>query len=110
LHERLNGRTTTLVITAVFFAVTLRRFSVVVVGSRGVFVCLGGVRVPRFLRDYGLVFVNRTGIGCAGFPVTRAIAITPYAENRAQEPQQRECPRENAKQGTHSRFMRNSHL
>jgi hypothetical protein len=97
--------------------VTFWRFPVVVVGSRGVWVDLGGVvmfcvvRVPLLMRGYSGVLVNRTGIGCAGFAVIRAIANAHYAaDSNAQEPQQRERPRENAEQGTDSRFSRNSHL
>lgn len=99
-----------LLFAAILAAVTLRRFSDVVVGSRGVLVRLGGVRVPLFLRGYGVVLVKRTGIGCAGFPVIGAMADAPYAENSAHEPQQRECPRENAEQGVDSRLRRNFHL
>jgi hypothetical protein len=104
----------TLFFAAVLAAMTLRRFSVVVVGSRGVLVRLGGVRVPVFLSGYGVVRVKRTGIGCAGlpvFPMIRAIADAPYAENSdAHEPWQPECPRENAEQGTDSRLSGSSHL
>jgi hypothetical protein len=91
--------------------VTLRRFSAVVVGSRGVLVRLGGVRVPLFLRGYGVVLVKRTGIGCAGFGVARAITNAHYAADRnAHEPQQRECPREDAEQGTDFPLWRNFQL
>lgn len=71
---------------------TLRRFSVIVVGNRGVLVYLRVVmfcvrRVPLVLRGYGSVLVNRTGIGCAGFPVIRAIAYACYpAYSDAHEP------------------------
>jgi hypothetical protein len=97
--------------------VTLRRFSIVVVGSRGVLVDLGVMvmfcvgRVPLLTRGYGGVLVNRTGIGCAGFAVIRATANAPYAENSdAHEPQRRQCPRENAEQGTDSRMSRKFQL
>jgi hypothetical protein len=117
LHEPLNGRrATTLFFAAVLAVVTLRRFSVVLLGSRGVLVDLGVVvmfcvgRMPLLMRGYGGVLVYPTGIGCAGFAVTRAIADAPYAENSAHEPQQRECPRENAEQGTDFRLRRNFQL
>lgn len=105
-----------LVFAAALAAVTLRRFSVVV-GSCGVLVDLGVVvmfcvvRVPLLVRGYGVVLVNRTGIDCAGFAVIRAIANAHYAaDNNAHEPQQRECPRKNAEQGTDSRLSRIFHL
>ena len=115
--QRLNGRTTTLVFAAALAAVTLWRFPVVVVGSRGVLVDLGGVmmfcvvRVPLLMRRYGVVLVNRTGIGCAGFAVIRAIANAHYAaDSNAHEPQQRARPRENAEQGTDFRLRGNFQL
>ena len=115
LHERLNGhRATTLSFAAALAAVTLRRFSVVVVGSRGVLVRLGVVmmfcivRVPLLMRGYGVVLLNRTGIGGAGSFVTRAIANALHApDSDAHEPQQRARPRENAEQDTEFRLARN---
>jgi hypothetical protein len=94
--------------------VILRRFSIVPAASRGVLEDLGLVvmfcvgRMPLLMRGYGGVPVYQTGIGCAGFAVTRAIANAPYAENSAHEPKHRECARENAEQGTDFRFSRSS--
>ena len=96
---------------------TLRRFSVVVMGSRGVRVDLRAVvmlsveRVPLLMPGYGVALVNRTGIGCADFAVIRAIASAHYAaDSNAHEPQQRERPRENTEQGTDFRLRRNFQL
>ena len=87
---------------------TLRRFSVVVVGSRGVLVHLGGVRVPLLMRGYGVALVNRTGMGSAGSAVTHANANAAHAaDSNAHEPQQRAGPRENAEQDTDFRLARN---
>jgi hypothetical protein len=113
LHERLNGRrATALFFAAVLAAVTLRRCAVVVVGSRGVLVRLGGVRVPLLMRGgYGGVLVNRTGMGGAGSAVARAVANAAHAaDSDAHERQQRARPRENAEQGAGSRLRRNFHL
>lgn len=117
LHERLNGRTTTLVFTAVLAAVTLRRCAVVVVGSRSVLVRLGVVvmfcvgRVALLMRRYGGVLLNRTGMGSAGSIVTRAIAnAAQAADSDAHEPQQRARPRENAEQGADFRLSRKFQL
>jgi hypothetical protein len=89
----------TLFFAAVVAGATLRRCAVVVVGSRGVLVRLGGV------------LANRTGMGGAGSFVTRAIANALHApDSDAHEPQQRARPRDNTEQGTDSRLSRNFHL
>jgi len=77
-NKRLNGRTTTH--APILAGTTLRRCTVVVVGSRGVLVHLGlvvmfrVVRLPLLMRGYGIVLVNRTGIAGAGPFVIRATA------------------------------------
>jgi hypothetical protein len=89
----------------------LGSFFVFVVGSSGVLVRFGGVRVRLFLRGHGVVLLKRTGIECAGFPVICAIAHAPYTENSdAHEPKRGECPRENAEQDTDSRLSRGFHV
>jgi hypothetical protein len=95
----------------------LRRCAIVVVGSRGVPAHFGVVvmfwvgRVPLFMREYGVVLVNRTDMGGAGSFVTRAITNALHApDSDTHEPQQRARPRENAEQGTDFRLRRNLHL
>ena len=74
-----------------------------------VMLCVG--RVLLLMRGYGVVLVNRAGMGAAGSFVTRAIADTAHAaDSDAYDPQQRARPRENAEQGTDFRLPRSFQL
>jgi len=77
----------------------------------GVTVMFCVVRAPPLVRGYGVVLVDRTGMGGAGSFVTRAIANAAYAaDSDTHEPEQRARPREDAEQGTDFRLPRNFHL
>lgn len=78
----------------------VRRCAIVVVGSRGILMHLGGVvmfcavRVPLLMRRYGGVLMNQTGMGGTGSAVARAIENAHHATDRdAHEPKKRARPR-----------------